>query len=204
MKKVSALLLIVAMAFSLCACASSGDNSGKSEPKEPERESAAETVLKAMRAIRNYDEEAIEYYWSSPIISGEEDSNEGDDEGTDGSDSIELYMAMFENLSCEIISSEESETTATVVVALTNVDIKTAMSDAIATAFALLLQGGDINEDTIFEDELLKALETKKYGFVTTEVTIYLDLIDNRWIINTENMDDIFNAMIADAASLFE
>lgn len=202
MKKVIALILAAAMIFALCACSGDTNGGGGADGDEPEvvkRDTAEETVVKALQALRDYDIDAAMYYWGSTI------AEDGEDADGDSADNTELFKAMFKNISCEIISAEENETTATVVVAITNIDLKTAMADAISASLAIMLQGSsDVDEDTLFATELLKAIEFGDYDSVTMEATVNLDLIDDKWVISEESKEAVMDAVLADAMSLFE
>lgn len=174
-----------AMLFSLAACGA-------------KRESAESVVEKAIQAVQNYDTEQMEQYWGKATVSTDDTDMSTLDE--------ECIKEMFKNLTYEIISSEEKESTAIVNVKFTNIDVCSAFADTIAAAFVKAFQGAfsgeEYDEDTFMAEELLKNLTSGNYDNVTLDATINLTLENDQWIIDNSNSDEVFNAMLADINSV--
>lgn len=185
MKRAIAFLLAVVMLFSLAACGA-------------KRESAQSVAEKAIQAVQKFDDEQMQNYWGTSSIST------GNSEISDLN--IECVKAMFANLTYEVVSSEENDSTAAVNVKFTNIDVAKAFTDALSVVIVKSLQnafGGaeDFDEDAIMSEELLKALQSGSYDKVTKEATINLILKDDAWVIDPECKDAVFNAMLADLDS---
>lgn len=165
----------------------------------PKRESAESVVIKAITAVQNYDQEQAAIYWES-----EEDDSDELSELDD-----ECLKALFKNLTYEIVSSEEKETTATVTVKFTNIDSSAVFLDAFTAAlqeaFAHLFdeEYDEDAQDTFFSEEVLKNLTSGNYDMVTNEATIKLNLVDDQWVISEDN-DEAFNAMCGDLSRFAE
>lgn len=185
MKKVLSFIMAFAMLFSLAACGA-------------KRESAESVVEKAIQAVQNYDTEQMEQYWGKATVSTDDTDMSTLDE--------ECLKEMFKNLTYEIISSEEKESTAIVNVKFTNIDVCSAFADTIAAAFVKAFQGAfggeEYDEDTFMAEELLKNLTSGNYDNVTLDATINLTLENDQWVIDNSNSDEVFNAMLADINSV--
>ena len=185
MKKVLSFIMAFAMLFSLAACGA-------------KRESAERVVEKAIQAVQNYDTEQMEQYWGKATVSTDDTDMSTLDE--------ECLKEMFKNLTYEIISSEEKESTAIVNVKFTNIDVCSAFADTIAAAFVKAFQGAfggeEYDEDTFMAEELLKNLTSGNYDNVTLDATINLTLENDQWVIDNSNSDEVFNAMLADINSV--
>lgn len=191
MKRIMAILLAAVMLFSLAACGA-------------KRESAQSVAENAIKAVQKFDDEQMQKYWGTSSVS------------TDSSEisnlDAECIKAMFSNLTYEVVSSKESETTAVVNVKFTNIDLAKAFSDAFSAAIAKAMQnafgGADYDESTIMSEEMINAIKSGNYDKVTKEASINLVLKDDAWVIDTECNGVVFNAMLADidtgVGSLFE
>ncbi len=181
MKRIVAILLAAVMLLSLAACG-------------PKRESAQSVAENAIKAVQKFDDEQMQKYWGTSSVS------------TDSSEisnlDAECIKAMFSNLTYEVVSSKESETTAVVNVKFTNIDLAKAFSDAFSAAIAKAMQnafgGADYDESTIMSEEMLNAIKSGNYEKVTKEASINLVLKDDAWVIDTECKGAVFNAMLAD------
>ena len=181
MKRIVTILLSAVMLFSLAACGT-------------KRESAQSVAENAIKAVQKFDDEQMQKYWGTSSVS------------TDSSEisnlDAECIKAMFSNLTYEVVSSKESETTAVVNVKFANIDLAKAFSDAFSAAIAKAMQnafgGADYDESTIMSEEMINAIKSGNYDKVTKEASINLVLKDDAWVIDTECKDAVFNAMLAD------
>lgn len=181
MKRIVAILLAAVMLFSLAACGA-------------KRESAQSVAENAIKAVQKFDDEQMQKYWGTSSVS------------TDSSEisnlDAECIKAMFSNLTYEVVSSKESETTAVVNVKFTNINLAKAFSDAFSAAIAKAMQnafgGADYDESTIMSEEMINAIKSGNYDKVTKEASINLVLKDDAWVIDTECNGIVFNAMLAD------
>lgn len=187
MKKTISILLAFIMLLSLTACGA-------------KRESAEAIAEKAIKAAQSADPEQIAQYWSG---SQPDDSDLSDFDA-------ECLKAMLKNLTYEIVSSEEKETTATVTVKFTNIDIGAAFSDTLQTAFAQAIANAfgaataeDYDEDTFVNEELLKNLNSGNYENVTKEAVMKLHFADDQWVMDEDN-EEAFDAMFAGLYSMLE
>lgn len=181
MKRFIAFIIVAVMLFSLAACGTS-------------RESAQSVAENAIKAVQQLDTEQMQKYWGT----GKLDTGNGD-----GFDASEGSQAMVKNLTYEIVSAEETDSTATVNVKFTNVDVGAALSDAVVA----VLQKAFAGEETTEEDtdaEFIKALNSGNYDKVTKEATITLTLKDDAWVIDTANRGEVFNAMLADVNTVLD
>lgn len=181
MKRFIALVIAAIMLFSLAACGTS-------------RESAQSVAENAIKAVQQLDTEQMQKYWGTDKL----DTGNGD-----GFDASEGSQAMVKNLTYEIVSAEETDSTATVKVKFTNVDVGAALSDAVVA----VLQKAFAGEETTEEDtdaEFIKALNSGNYDKVTKETTITLTLKDDAWVIDTANRGEVFNAMLADVNTVLD
>ena len=169
------------MLFSLAACGTS-------------RESAQSVAENAIKSVQQLDTEQMQKYWGT----GKLDTGNGD-----GFDASEGSQAMVKNLTYEIVSAEETDSTATINVKFTNVDVGAALSDAVVA----VLQKAFAGEETTEEDtdaEFIKALNSGNYDKVTKEATITLTIKDDAWVIDTANRGEVFNAMLADVNTVLD
>ena len=176
-----ALVIAAVMLCSLAAC-------GRG------RESAQSVAENAIKAVQQLDTEQMQKYWGT----GKLDTGNGD-----GFDASEGSQAMVKNLTYEIVSAEETDSTATVNVKFTNVDVGAALSDAVVA----VLQKAFAGEETTEEDtdaEFIKALNSGNYDKVTKEATITLTIKDDAWVIDTANRGEVFNAMLADVNTVLD
>lgn len=181
MKRFIAFVIAAVMLFSLAACGTS-------------RESAQSVAENAIKSVQQLDTEQMQKYWGT----GKLDTGNGD-----GFDASEGSQAMVKNLTYEIVSAEETDSTATVNVKFTNVDVGAALSDAVVA----VLQKAFAGEETTEEDtdaEFIKALNSGNYDKVTKEATITLTLKDDAWVIDTANRGEVFNAMLADVNTVLD
>lgn len=182
MKRIVTILLSAVMLFSLAACGA-------------KRESAQSVAESAIQAVQKFDDEQMQKYWgTSSISTGDSELSNLD---------VECIKAMFSNLTYEVVSSKESETTAVVNVKFTNIDLAKAFSDAFSTAIAKAMQNAldgaeDYDESTIMSEEMINAIKSGNYDKVTKEASINLVLKDDAWVIDTECNGVVFNAMLAD------
>ena len=181
MKRFIAFVIAAVMLFSLAACGTS-------------RESAQSVAENAIKAVQQLDTEQMQKYWGT----GKLDTGNGD-----GFDASEGSQAMVKNLTYEIVSAEETDSTATINVKFTNVDVGAALSDAVVA----VLQKAFAGEETTEEDtdaEFIKALNSGNYDKVTKEATITLTIKDDAWVIDTANRGEVFNAMLADVNTVLD
>lgn len=188
MKKVLSFIMALAMLFSLAACGA-------------KRESAESVAEKAIQAVQNYDTEQMKQYWGKTTVSTDDANMSTLDE--------KCIKEIFKNLTYEIVSSEEKETTATVTVKFTNIDSSSVFLDAFTAAlqeaFAHIFdeEYDEEAQDTFFSAEVLKNLTSGNYDMVTNEATIKLNLVDDQWVISEDN-DEAFNAMCGDLNRFIE
>ena len=181
MKRFIAFVIAAVMLFSLAACGTS-------------RESAQSVAENAIKAVQQLDTEQMQKYWGTDKL----DTGNGD-----GFDASEGSQAMVKNLTYEIVSAEETDSTATVNVKFTNVDVGAALSDAVVAVLQKAFAGDETTEEDT-DAEFIKALNSGNYDKVTKEATITLTLKDDAWVIDTANRGEVFNAMLADVNTVLD
>lgn len=171
MKRMLSLVLSAVLMISLAGCGG--------------RESAEDVVKNAIEALKSYDTEKISAYWG-----GDSAIAEGD-----GQESEEMLQAIFEGITYEIVSSKEEETTASVEVKISNLDMSSVMGDTISELFVKLLgdsfsggeQMSEEEQEQLFNDTFLEKLKSGEYETVEKTVTVSLTLTDKKWTIDQDN-----------------
>ena len=181
MKRFIAFVIAAVMLFSLAACGTS-------------RESAQSVAENAIKSVQQLDTEQMQKYWGTDKL----DTGNGD-----GFDASEGSQAMVKNLTYEIVSAEETDSTATINVKFTNVDVGAALSDAVVAVLQKAFAGDETTEEDT-DAEFIKALNSGNYDKVTKEATITLTLKDDAWVIDTANRGEVFNAMLADVNTVLD
>lgn len=190
-KKACALVLAVCMLFSLSAC-----GGGTS------RESAETVVKNALDAVKSCDLDKMAEYWGDEAI--------GTDDFTDDFVSEETIQAIFSGLTYEILDSEEKESTATVEVKISNVDMTQVMTDAMTELFSALSDEdflAEIEQMTeeeaaqFFIDQFVEVLQRPDNARVENTVTVPLSLVDGKWVID-DATDDVVDAMLGGISAL--
>lgn len=189
-KKVSALVLVVCVLFSLSACGG------------PSRESAETVVKNALDAVKSCDFSKMAEYWGDGTISADDFTDDLVDE--------EIVKAIFSGLAYEVLGSEEKESTATVEVKISNVDMAQVMTDTITELFSALSDENFLKEmeqmteedaAQYFTDQFMEALQRSDNARVESTVTIPLSLVDGKWVIDDAS-DAVVDAMLGGISAL--
>ncbi len=182
MKKRFIILLSVIFLFGASACGS--------------KESPETAVTNYLNAFNTLDTETISLY-SSEEYTGELLNDE--------SGSAALSKEMLQNMSFEILSSEEKGDTATVTVSITNTDAAIVLSEYVSSAFGLIFSGLSEEEmDAKMTELLAAAFENNKESTVTNEVTLSLSKENDQWKVlpDEEMLDAILGGMYSIAESM--
>lgn len=179
-------LLALTLAFAMClAFAACGEK----------RDSPETVVSNGIDAVKSLDQKALAAYWdveSFDDLSGSDDSEE----------TTQLMTLLVKNLSYKITSSEEKDSTATVSVEFTNLDMKSVMADVVSEAFSKMLeyvflpedqQPTEEETDAMFMEILTQLMDDNEYETVTASVNMELTLKDDKWKISAT--DDVLDAM---------
>ena len=197
MKRFISLFTCIAMLFMLCACG-------------PSRPSAESVVEDTINLVINYDTtQGVEFY-------GDDNTSEDGASTTDGL-SIETYAKFVQNISYNIISSEEDESngSAVVTVEITNIDLATVMGNTILDLFNYLMtfvflpesaQPTDEQQAQKMEEILNSYLDEPNLDKSTKTVTVNLSLIEDAWVINNEYElgDALYGGMLSYLDSIGE
>lgn len=187
-KKILSLALALAMTLSLAACSG--------------RASAESVVKKAMDAVNPFNAEQVVAYWGDASMSNDV-LNEED---------AELIAALFEDMTYEIVSSEETDESATVTVKVTNTDMTAVMGGvleeylpaALAAAFDTSAEAMSEEElAQLFNDTMKKHLDSTDYETVENEATLTLTPTEDSWTI-TGGTEEALNAMMGGLTSALE
>lgn len=150
------------------------------------RPAAKDTVTAMMDAIKKGDGEQSQKYFSNAA-----DETKADEESAE-LDSNSMMEAIQRNLSYKIISSTEENDSATVVVEISNKDMKSVFGAYLKSILAAGLSGeyADMTEEEQDEygNELLNKTIDEEENFVTTSVTLELTYEETEWKI-TPNED---------------
>lgn len=179
-------LLALTLAFVMClAFAACGEK----------RDSPETVVSNGIDAVKSLDQKALAAYWdveSFDDLSGSDDSEE----------TTQLMTLLVKNLSYKITSSEEKDSTATVSVEFTNLDMKSVMADVVSEAFSKMLgyaflpedqQPTEEETDAMFMEILTQLMDDNEYETVTASANMELTLKDDKWKISPT--DDVLDAM---------
>lgn len=181
-KRLLALTLAFVMCLTFAACGE-------------KRDSPETVVSNGIDAVKSLDQKALSAYWdveSFDALSGSDDSEE----------TTQLMTLLVKNLSYKITSSEEKDSTATVSVEFTNLDMKSVMADVVSEAFSKMLEYAFLPEDqqpteeetdAMFMEILTQLMDDNEYETVTASVNMELTLKDDKWKISAT--DDVLDAM---------
>lgn len=168
MKKFLSVLMAFAMVFALAGCAS-----------EPSPEDAVKT---AIESLKDFDSETAIPAWGGNL------SEENLDE------SEEAVKEIYSRIAYEIISSEVNDDTAIVTAKISNIDISSITTDAVAELFIELFS--QIGTDTAMTDEetqqfftdlFVEKIKSGEYDRVEKTVDITLTKIGGEWVIDDGN-----------------
>lgn len=184
-----ALLLGLSLLLSLAACGA--------------RTSAQETTEKGLEALRDWNVLALPQYWNTDGLSLEDLESFGqvsqdlESLGLSLEDVAGLAGPMTRHLSWQVISAQEDAAagTATVTVALTNLDmapilgqfLQTALGDALGSAF--LSQDQQPTQEELLQQylqTLTDLLNQEDLDTKTTTVDVSLTLVDGQWKITLD------------------
>ena len=181
-KRLLALTLAFVMCLTFAACGE-------------KRDSPETVVSNGIDAVKSLDQKALAAYWdveSFDALSGSDDSEE----------TTQLMTLLVKNLSYKITSSEEKDSTATVSVEFTNLDMKSVMADVVSEAFSKMLgytflpedqQPTEEETDAMFMEILTQLMDDNEYETVTASANMELTLKDDKWKISAT--DDVLDAM---------
>ena len=150
------------------------------------RPSAEKVVSNALDAVKSCNKEKIDLYFADNELVLNEDA-EDTEEVEDSEKYQEAMKLIFKGLTYEIVSSEESDTTAKVVTKITNVSLTPIMSElygeiltlAFADAFSDESSMSDEDYTDLIFNKLVEKLQKEGNITKTTEVTITLSLKDD-------------------------
>ena len=184
-----ALLLGLSLLLGLAACGA--------------RTSAQETTEKGLEALRDWNVLALPQYWNTDGLSLEDLESFGqvsqdlESLGLSLEDVAGLAGPMTRHLSWQVISAQEDAAagTATVTVALTNLDmapilgqfLQTALGDALGSAF--LSQDQQPTQEELLQQylqTLTDLLNQEDLDTKTTTVDVSLTLVDGQWKITLD------------------
>lgn len=184
-----ALLLGLSLLLGLAACGA--------------RTSAQETTEKGLEALRDWNVLALPQYWNTDGLSLEDLESFGqvsqdlESLGLSLEDVAGLAGPMTRHLSWQVISAQEDAAagTATVTVALTNLDmapilgqfLQTALGDALGSAF--LSQDQQPTQEELLQQylqTLTDLLNQENLDTKTTTVDVSLTLVDGQWKITLD------------------
>ena len=184
-----ALLLGLSLLLGLAACGA--------------RTSAQETTEKGLAALRDWNVLALPQYWNTDGLSLEDLESFGqvsqdlESLGLSLEDVAGLAGPMTRHLSWQVISAQEDRAagTATVTVALTNLDmapilgqfLQTALGDALGSAF--LSQDQQPTQEELLQQylqTLTDLLNQEDLDTKTTTVDVSLTLVDGQWKITLD------------------
>lgn len=170
-KKSLAVIFTFVMAFSCISCGE------KIDPPE-------KVVASYLDALKNGDLASAKAYVNEE---NDEILTETEDESTNT-----LINSILKNLTYEIGTTDEKETTATVKTTIKNIDMKTVMGEVLSELLSLAFSGLDAEALEAKQNEAFaKALETNKDTIKETEVIIQLEKKETGWIIiPTEDLAD--------------
>lgn len=165
------------------------------------RPSAEKVVSNALDAVRSCNKEKIDLYFADNELVLNEDA-EDTEEVEDSEKYQEAMKLIFKGLTYEIVSSEESDTTAKVVTKITNVSLTPIMSElygeiltlAFAEAFSDESSMSDEDYTDLIFNKLVEKLQKEGNITKTTEVTITLSLKDDEWKIDKN--EDLVTAIL--------
>lgn len=180
MKKFFCILLAIVMMVSFTAC-------GKETP-----EKAADNALKA---VKNLNPVGIAKYFGDDMV-------EDIDIDEISADDIEVVKKFLNKTSWEILGSVEDESTATVTVRLTTVDlvpiVKKIAGELMGDAFSSIF-GGEIDEEEMQKKAVKlfdEMLSEKEVAMATNDVELDMTLTEKGWKI--ELNESFFGSVLGD------
>lgn len=199
-----ALLMCLSLALGLAACGGQA--------------SAQEVTEEGLAALRDLDVLALPQYWNTEGIDlGDLGSfaEAGQDLDLSAEDTAALVQAMTRHLSWQVISSQEDPAagTATVTVALTNLDMAPVMgqflqevfSDALSSALQADGQQPTEEERTQqYLQTLTDLLNQEDLDTRTTTVDVPLTLVDGQWKITPDEavVDALLGGLLSTGEAL--
>jgi len=178
MKKTLSILVAAVLMFTLASCSFL------------KAENTPEDVVKGyLDALKVVDMEKMDASYYAVESSDEQVTDED----------IEIFKALYQDLTYEIISTEEDGTEATVKVKCNKVDYLKAADAMTALAVENIENGtADGSEgDDYYMDLLLQCLAAEDAARVEEEVEIDCIRIGNKWYLNAEN-DDLEDFLYGD------
>jgi|GEM_PF-1164133 len=170
MKKLIVLLTAAALILGCIGCSK-------------KTETAEEAVSNFLTAITTQNSETAQQYVSSldeiPFLSVDSTNSEG------------YYMteSILSSLAFEILSSEETNSSAVVNVKITAVDMSAVVSDYFSIALELAFSGLEgLDLETKMEEAFMEAFDNNKHTLREAEVSIQLDKNSTGW--NIPQIDD--------------
>lgn len=190
-KRTGTIVLVVMMCFLLVAC-------GTGPKGKQAGESAEQAVKNYLEAVKKKDQNTKSQYL----------------EGSDSlGDSTEAYEEMPEledkivDFDYKILSSEEQEDQAVVLVEITTYDFKTFFSKVIEDMFAkaseiTLSEGAEIDEDAMMNEIIEDNLSLLQSKNTTIEAEIELNKHEDGWKI--KDSDSVANAVLNGALDMLQ
>lgn len=174
LKKLLSIILAVGMISSLSGCSS--------------MESAETSATNYLNAVKTQDLETISKYRGEEVTAEE------------STDDFTQYMvdSLLENMTFEIVSSEENDDTATVTASISNVNMTVVISEMLANSISLLFSDASEEDlNTAMQGFFITSFEKHIEDLVTKEVAIDMTKGEGYWIVNPsdELMDAICGGM---------
>lgn len=175
MKKIIAIIFSLTLLFSLTAC-------GKKE------ETAEEAVRTALTAIKNLDVITVNQYFDvEEIMDNDVDIDLDVDLNDLDSKDLEIAKLFVKNLEYKILASDEVSNKATVDVEITNTDMQVVLQEYFTYAFSLVFteKSEEVVEEEL-ENKLIELLNNEDVKLKSTEVSLILVKVDNKWNIESD------------------
>lgn len=155
-----------------------------------------ETVVnKALTAIKTLDYETASTYFNSDDFQVDETTSE--DQGLND----ETISKLFESIQYEIVSSEVSDTTATVNATIKAINMSAVISDYVSEAMLYIFS--DLTEEelnTKYNEILLNSMNKNAENLIEKNVDISLTKSDTGWLIDVN--DSLLDAITGGTYSL--
>lgn len=155
-----------------------------------------ETVVnKTLTAIKTLDYETASTYFNSDDFQVDETTSE--DQGLND----ETISKLFESIQYEIVSSEVSDTTATVNATIKAINMSAVISDYVSEAMLYIFS--DLTEEelnTKYNEILLNSMNKNAENLIEKNVDISLTKSDTGWLIDVD--DSLLDAITGGTYSL--
>lgn len=176
------------------------------------------TVKAYLEAVKNYDKEKIGTFGSASKSFSKDlsdftttsDSKKNKNKKNSDDSGDEIIKMVVENLSYEIVSSEEKDDTATVKVKITNKDYGAQMETYISKIIVYAFSHWDESEKKIekyYVDQFKNAIKTgyESDATITKEVDVKLKKKDDKWeILENDKLDNAILGNMMEVINSFE